>query len=215
MHWSGRMGIGRSRPGITSGDYMHIRYRRGHMTTNLDIPARIDPHELPRWLVEQYPGMEKDIEAWYTSYYFWKRWDGQEANLEEALVRARASAEARYKSLTQTNALKGAADKSFMLQLYEAHKSGWFRNFEEIEDVRELLDHMLADSMEHDPASGTRYETQFLLETMLPTMEQMNVPPELIIGIPQNISKARAAVPVLRRILNEDGPQAQERIMEV
>lgn len=181
----------------------------------MEIPPRIDTAKPPRWLVEQYSGMENDIQSWYVSYFFWKWWDERQESLENTMVRARANAEARYRSLTQTNALKGATDKSIYYQLYEAKRTGWFKYFEEIEDVRELIDHMLEEAKDRDPYGGQRYQLEFLSETLLPALEQLNVPKEMVVGIAQNKAKAIRSSAVMRHILAEDGPEAKQAVEDV
>jgi hypothetical protein len=181
----------------------------------LKLPARIDPGVIPPWLTEHYQGMESEIEEWFTSFYFWRRWNGDEANLAEVMVLARANATAKMEALQQTSILKGASDKSIYLQLYHAQKTGWFRLVEEIESVQELLERMLADEIERDPDGGTRYELEFIIKTMIPTMEHLGVPKEQIISIPQNLSKAKAAVPVIRQLVQTGSPETEAQIMEV
>jgi hypothetical protein len=73
------------------------------------LPPKVDPNVVPEWVIRSYQGMENDIEQWLVSYYFWKSWDGKEGTLDTARAKARAIAEAKYKSLAQTDALKEAS----------------------------------------------------------------------------------------------------------
>ena len=179
------------------------------------IPSRIDADIIPRWLVEHYDGAETEIAEWFTSFYFWKKWNGNEETLAETIVLARAHADAKWEALKQTGLLKGATSKSIYYQLYEANRTGWFRYINEVESLRELIETMLAEEIERDPDGGTRYEYEFILKTMIPTMESLGVPKEQIFSILPNISKAKAAVPVIRQLVASEKPEAEKQIMEV
>lgn len=181
----------------------------------VELPERIDPTIVPVWLTTKYDGMEKDIESWLFSYYFWRKWDGKNVTKESVMIQARAAATARYEALMQTEILKGATDRSIMYQLATAKRTSWFKYFGEIQDVYELLDHMLRDAIEMSPTGGRRYELEFLIDTLLPTLEKMNIPMDLIIGIPQNIAKAQRSASIMKRIIQENGEQAGARLTEV
>lgn len=183
------------------------------MSENLQLPPKIDSSENPRWLIENYPGMEQDIENWYTSYYFWRKWDGKVESLDSTKVQARAVAQARYKSLVQTNSIKIASEKSELLQLYRS--KDWLHYIEEIEDVKELIEVALADAKEKDPTGSAAYDLEFILNKLIPTLEKLDVPKEAILCILPNMSKARYSVPSLRKIVSNDGPQMQDHIVEI
>lgn len=175
------------------------------------LPPKYNFRETPRWVTESYIGVEEDILNWLWSFYFWSEWDGREANLNDTYSKSRANAEAKMKSMKHTGELKGAVGRSFYIQLYEAQKHGWYRMME-IEDVNELLSYMLDEATEKDPDGGARYEIKFLIDTLLPLIERAGVPKELALAIPQNITKARAAVSTVRRIIDQDGPEMSERL---
>lgn len=185
------------------------------MTYMLQIPER--NQGVPRWATEMYEGVDADIQNWLFSYYFWEFWDKHKdtANMEDVAVLARTNAESRLKALMQTRQLKNAADRSLLLQLYEAHKTGWYRFIHEIEDVRELLDHLYNEAYEDNPFSSSRYEYEFLVKTLIPTLEQLGVKKEIIVQIPQNIGKARAAISTMRQIITENDDHKEEKLMEV
>jgi hypothetical protein len=177
------------------------------------LPQKIDLSVTPEWVTKSYPGMEKDIEQWLVSYYFWQNWDGKEGTLDTAKAKARAVAEAKYKSLSQTEALKEASDKSAMLQWYEANRSGWFKHVAEIEDVRELMEHILQEA--RDKKATSAYDIEFILNTLIPACESNGIPKELIICIPRNMTKAKWAVPTMREVIKNDGPQMGESLAKI
>jgi hypothetical protein len=181
----------------------------------LTIPPKPDLTKPPRFLVESYTGMEHDVEPWLYSYYFWRFWDGKEDSLKDVAMRARSSADSRFKVLNQTNALKGASEKSVIYQLYEAQRTGWYRFVNEMEDVRELIEAMYEQAKAQDEDGGERYELEFILKTLLPTLESLGVPKELIVGIPTNISKARASVSTLRQMIQVNGPDMKDNMLQV
>jgi len=179
------------------------------------LPPKIDPNVVPDWVIKSYQGMEKDIELWLVSYYFWKSWDGKEGTLDTAKSKARAVAEAKFKSLSQTNALKQASDKSEMLQWYEANKTGWYKMVAEIEDVKELMSHILQDERDKNPTSSAVYDLDFILNTLIPACEANGIPKEMIICIPKNMTKAKWGVSTMRKILANDGPKMRENLTKV
>lgn len=184
------------------------------MNDDKEFPEKVDPSVMPRWLTESYPGMEKDIEGWFTSYYFWRNWNGKEESLTTAKLKARANAQARYKSMLQTESLKFATGKSLWLQMTTL-KTGWYKYITEVEDTKEFLNLVLQDKRENDPDSTSIYDIDFILNTLLPTMEKLGVPKENIICIPGNMTKAKLAVPSLRQIAKNNGPEMEQRIVEV
>jgi hypothetical protein len=174
------------------------------------LPPKVDPNVVPEWVTRSYQGMENDIEQWLVSYYFWKSWNGKEETLNTAKAKARAVAEAKYKSLSQTEALKEASDKSAMLQWYEANKSGWFNNVAEIEDVKELMGHILQEAKDNHKSSA--YDIEFILNTLIPACEANGIAKEIIICIPRNMTKAKWGVASMREIMRNNGPEMKENL---
>jgi len=184
----------------------------------MNLPERIDTETMPLWVTEpKYEGVESDIKNWYTSYYFWRRWDGKETTIDTEMAKSRAIAEAKYEALKQTNAIKNSSERSAILQAYDIYKGGWYKYVGEIEDVRELLEEMLNDEIENKSSGSKRYDLEFIIKQLFPALEAMNIPPEYIVAIPDNIAKARAMVPAARNILKtvEDPEEAKENIMEL
>lgn len=185
------------------------------MTEQFNIPPKIDLNIAPRWAVEKYHGMEKDIEEWLISYYFWKEWEGKDDLLDTTSAKARAIAMARYKTLAQTDAIKIASDQSALLQWYEAAQTGWFKHIKEIDDVKELMAHILEEAQEKDPGSSTASDYLFVLNTLIPLCEKYKIPKEMIICIPKNLTKARYSVPTMRQIISNNGNQMGEHLAEI
>jgi len=182
---------------------------------DLNIPEKIDFTVPPRWATEKYHGMEKDIEEWLVSYYFWKEWEGKEDALTTKPAKSRAVALAKYKTLAQTNAIKFASDSSAFIQWYDAAKNGWFHHIKEIDDVKELMNHILENEKEKDPYGSSVYDIDFIVNTLIPVCEQNKIPKEVILCIPQNLSKAKQGVATMRKIMANNGPNMVERLGEV
>jgi len=182
------------------------------------LPEKIDLNEMPKWLTQpKYEGVETDIKDWYTSYYFWRRWNGKEETIDTQMAQSRAIAEAKYEALKQTNSIKNSSERSSILQAYDIYKNGWYKYVGEIEDVRELLEEMLNDELENKATGSKRYDLEFIIKQLFPALEAMQVPAEYIVAIPDNIAKARALVPAARNILKtiEDPEEAKENLIEL
>jgi hypothetical protein len=175
----------------------------------LDLPERIVEGYIPRWLVENYDGMERDIQDFFERFFFWENWSGKQDDLQDAKVIAQARAESKFHALMRTNMLKHAANRSLLMQLYEAQKTSWFRYIGGIDDVRQLLEQIYDEATEQDPYGGKRYEISFLLKTLLPTVEALGVPKEHIFSIPQNLDKARRSVAITRRLIIEHAKEPE------
>lgn len=180
-----------------------------------DLPERIDPDAVPRWVTEMYVGMEKDIEAWYVSYFFYRTWDGKLESLDSAKAKARAKAEAKYKSVIQTRALAIAAEGSVHLQTYDGFQKGWHKYVNEIEDAKELVEHILNVEKDKNPQSAAVYELTFIYDTLMPALEKLNVPKEMVLCIPANMTKAKWGVKSLRQIINNNGEKMTDHLYQV
>ena len=181
------------------------------------LPKKISENQIPRWVTDaNYPDSERDIKEWYESYYFWRKWDGREDTIADLRVRARAIAESKFEALQQTNVLSKKSEKSALLQLYEAKKTGWFSYINEIEDVRELLEQVLEENIEAGASGGQRYELEFIINSLLPVMEQLGISAGSIIGSQGGMTKAQLLVPTARQLLKqEDKEDAYKQIVEL
>jgi hypothetical protein len=172
-----------------------------------DIPKQ--PELQPRWLTEHYEGMEQDIMDWYYAFYFHKVWDGNNDSIRNTQAFAETVATARLQALIQTGAIRSRSGKSFMLQLYEAKKSAWWKDLDEVHDIGQLIEIALWDAMENDPTGGNRYELEKLLKIIF-ACEQMGVDKSLIISVPENISKARESTRVIDHIMQSDAKEREK-----
>jgi len=179
------------------------------------LPERIDPNVVPRWVTEKYTGMANDIEQWYTSFYFYKTWDGKLETLDSTKAKARAKALAKYQSLMQTKALFAATEGSIQLQIYDAVKNGWYKKINEIEDAKEFIEHVLEVEREKNPHASAVYELEFIHNTLVPTLEKLDVPKEAILCISSNMTKAKWAVKSLKQIINNNGPDMEDHLLEM
>lgn len=57
---------------------------------------------------------------------------------------------------------------------------------------------------------GSWYETEFMVDTLIPTLEANGYSRELIVGVAKNFYKARYAIPYLRTVLKEVTERANE-----
>jgi uncharacterized protein YihD (DUF1040 family) len=179
-----------------------------------NLPPKVDENTTPRWVTERYEGMEQDISDWYQSFFFWRKWNGREDTLNQVILIARANAEAKLTGLMQTGYLRGASDRSAMLQIHQANKSGWFRMINEMEDVYELYELALEEDNAKEQVPGRKYDHEFILKTMLPAMEKL-IPVEQIICSVQNKSKLEESVSTMRELLKQETPASEKMVMEV
>jgi len=124
--------------------------------------------DVPRFLVENYVGMEQDIAEFLRSYYYYEQ-NGSADNINTVGQLTTADAQARYAALIQTSHLEDAFEKSTVQQLHEAQRTGWYMNLGQASDIHKVIDLVevaLAEQIENDPSGGTRYEYQRLLQVM-------------------------------------------------
>jgi hypothetical protein len=163
---------------------------------------------IPEWLTSDEKVDDRVIEDWLYSWFYWDYANGLKIDLSDIRVRndiearARLDAGARLKVLQKTGALRNFTGRSIVRQLYYAHRSNWPKLIKEIDDVTDLLNDMLSEA-ETNPQSSNASELKFLVKTLIPTLEKFGIPPENIIGISVNLSKARKAIPRLRFVLGQ------------
>lgn len=200
----------------------------------LQAPTRPDPNLLIKWTTTKYPERSQDMMDWLISYFFWRDWDDpvKQKHLKKAEVIARANAHARLLALDNTNQLGNVVEESIVLQLLHAQRTRWTL-YEEISDIKELIQDRLIDALAREDAKrmrmeaegkgryykpgGKAYEYQNLL-AVVDTLESMGVPKEDIIPVGVNFSKAVRAAPIISHILENNTlseDKRQEQVHEV
>jgi len=166
----------------------------------------------PKWVGENYQGCEKEFTDWM-------RQVARETIFKELIHQTKSDAGAtsqteaiiehwimgRTKELTQTT------ERAFVFQLYEADRKGWFRYLPgELDSIEELLATMV-DELEE--GTSKYYDFKFIIDTIMPILRKAGAKPEDVWGLSTSISKARAAVPVIRGLLKdipEDGQPSKK-----
>lgn len=153
----------------------------------------------PRWAIESYDKAEEDFTAWL-------REAGREVYHElldktgdSKTARAQAEAVIEHWIMSRTKEIGSTAERAFVFQLYLADKLGWYHYLPgELDTIEELLATLVDELEEGTPRY---YDLKFIVETIMPLLRKAGAKPEDVWGIPNAISKARAAVPVLRDIM--------------
>lgn len=173
----------------------------------LTIPIKVNLSETPRWVIQDYPERDTDIEEWYFSYFYHYVIDHNAyGDPQEVLAKAKQHAEARRLALTMTGKLQYASENSILKQLMRAKSTGWFSFTGGYSEIRDLIEgelHMLIDK---SPNGGKRYETANLLK-VLDALEARNIPVDKIIHIPEQKSKALVSSGPILSIVRSDAPE--------
>jgi hypothetical protein len=176
--------------------------------------------EYPKWAREDYEGVEEDFTEWLRQVArdtifneLIEKTKGDEGALAQTNAMIEHWVMSRTKDLTQTT------ERAFVYQLFEADRTGWFHYLPgELDTIEELLASML-DDLEDE--SSKYYDYKFIVETLMPMLRQAGAKPEDVWGLTTSVSKARAAVPLLRELLHEipeneqPPPETQEKILDV
>jgi hypothetical protein len=174
------------------------------------IPARLNGSP-PRWVREDYPGMEVDMADWLYAAAFYELFGDRLDLLDTDAAKARALAEARFAALSRSYDLSDALERSIVWQMYAFHKNGWGMLIGEYATLREVMA-LLADKIpEGDSRKG---QAMFLVEQFLPAIERNGVPIEAVTGMPDNFNKAIEVVPRLRRALEAGDIEEITQIVE-
>lgn len=163
----------------------------------------------PRWALEDYAGAEEDFSNWLADQFLYHEFP--QADQLDRIGLTRAQANARYRALQRTLSMKGLIDRAEVWQLVNANQTGWFRLLaNEFDSVEELLANLMDGVKEN---SSEFYDLRYLAETLVPSLYQLGAKPEDVLGLAINLSKARAAIPHFRRILDQlEGPALEEEV---
>jgi hypothetical protein len=161
-----------------------------------------------RWMTEIYPERGEDITKELVSYYFWERWKDKEDELADVYVLDRAMAEAHFDAVENASDLEMATHQATMYLIYNISEKDWHK-YGEYDDLVMLLQDKLqgyeerAEERGADDLPGSYYELNGLMDTVQ-YLEQLGVPKEKVLGIRHNISKAREAQKVMKKVREAD-----------
>jgi hypothetical protein len=167
--------------------------------------------ETPRWALEIYDGDVVDFTKWLRGVI---RHDMYGDMAFDSDGEVRAEAEVMHRVLKHTIEMEDMTSRSTVWQLYDAHKNGWHRYLPaEYGTVGEMLDIVISDN---NISKSKASDLAFVVESLLPALEKMGVPPEKVIAVPYRISKVREAVPSMRAALREpDGKRRTRDLKEI
>jgi len=174
------------------------------------VPERIKG--IPRWALEAYDGDEMDLTAYLVGSSFWEK-NSQlvEDLMDNPKALEIAVAEAKFNALGRTLSLDSTVDRAKIHQLLLARRQGWPMLLPgNYADTKSLLAGLI---VEFDETSSENKDLAYVIDTLLPSLEKIGVPPEKIVSIPSKLSKTRAIVPAMRQALKElDGEDLTDRI---
>jgi hypothetical protein len=166
--------------------------------------------DVPRWMTEDYPGMEKDIAKDLYSAVFWSEHlkAVKEAEIagrpipdpSEMLVRTREMAKSLMSAVIHARKKSEAFDRAFAFLAWKVKQTGAY-HFGEYETVIEFL----VDAGIRD-RGGELNDIKFLLEDFFPMLTQMKAvgwSVEDVLAIEDNWSRTRAAIPFIRHAADE------------
>jgi hypothetical protein len=182
------------------------------MTANMDsweIPE-VPTQGVPKWMTEDYPGMEMDIAKDLYSVVFWSEHakavkdavdGGRPApDPQEMLVRSREMSTALMSTVVHARNKSEAFDRAFAFLAWKVKQTGAY-HFSEYESVMEfLVDAGISDK------GGELNDIKFLLEDFFPMLTSMKMDGwsvEDVLAIKDNWSRTRAAIPFIRHAADE------------
>ena len=169
-----------------------------------EVPAPIDD-KMPRWMTEDYPGMEQDIAKDLYATVFWSEHmkavkAAQDAgnpipDPSEMVVRTREMATSLMSSVVHARNKSDAFDRAFAYLAWKVKQTGAY-HYSEYDTVMEfLIDASIKDR------GGELADIKFLLEDFFPMLSQMDKigwSVEDVLAIQDNWSRTRAAIPFIR-----------------
>lgn len=177
----------------------------------MDIPKKLttDP---PRWLFEDYEGMEIDIADDVLSAIYWnmrnqaehrakKKGEAVDFDSSESLNKARLLADAYMRSAIHASQLKDGVDRAFIKLVYQI-KSNGFYYAQEFDTIQEWLIDKIPKLSEK---SGELYDILFLVNHFFPMLERVKNgwQPKDLMKMSDNWARTRSTIPYLRGITEE------------
>lgn len=158
----------------------------------------------PRWFLEDYEGAEQDAARDIYTAIFWQLRkieieEGRNTNLQETVVKARSIATAMLHAAEHAEKLSDTMQRAFFTLLTKVSDHGMQKmTAAEYTTVEEwLIDRLLTGNRSRGEISNI----VFLVEQLMPMFKQIGGPyaPERLLAIKENYSRAKAAIPFLRR----------------
>ncbi len=174
----------------------------------VDVPKK--PKQLvPRWALEDYEGAESEFSEWLLQGVYWSKWDGKDVSS----AADRALAEAKDETIRRTIDMHGLAERALAWQLYRARTEEWIYYLgAEYESFDEYLQ-ILMEGREADAGVGGSYwDWKFLIKTLMPVLAANGIEPERLMALKSKWSKMRAALPSIRRLIEDDDPDLAEKL---
>ncbi len=200
-------------------------------TTSIDLnkePALAPDAFVPSWLKEDYTGDEEALLSITYSYVFWERvakmkiekdggfrskpeemqvadwWEEikqQGGKAERQLLLSRQIAESLVAATLKLRSLKDKSERASVHGLTLLKNSDRFKQTGEFDDWKDFLSQKIIST----DSTGEIYELQFLVESMLPTMEMIaqetgdtGFKTENILAMQNNFARTKEAIPAMR-----------------
>jgi len=168
------------------------------------IPAKVTG--IPEFFTNpEVQGSEVALADWLHSLNFYKMWDGKEETLDSTSAIARANAEIATKTYIHTKIISSLFDRSSDYQLMRIHQDGLYALVDgEYESLQEFLNARLEDVLTRvqkgdlAPKNGEVSDLLYLVENLIPQLQNAGVVIENLVSVTKNYSKLRGIVPSLR-----------------
>jgi len=167
----------------------------------------------PRWLTEEYPGMEADIADDIFAAIYWKlRTEAEQKAIaakkkfepdEDLTVQAQLMATAITEAATQANRVQSGAERASHQLIQIINDMGLFRM---VREEYETIEQWLADRIpELPPGSGGLSNANYLHNVFLPLVREYGngLSTQNLLELKANWSKTQAAVPFMRQSSKE------------
>jgi hypothetical protein len=167
----------------------------------------------PRWLIEEYQGMEKDIADDIYAAIYWKlRGEAEEKAMNakkkfepdnDLNIQAQLIADSITEAATQANRLQSGAERASHQLIQIINDMGLFRMVREEYDN---IEQWLADRIPELPAgSGGLSNANYLHNIFLPLVREYGngLSTQALLELKENWSKTQAAVPFMRQSSKE------------
>lgn len=186
----------------------------------MSSPAK--PLPIPPWALKKFPGEERDATEWLMTvakeHVFGDVYAKALASNDKYVIR-RMEANIKLWVLQRSKDLSSTWERAFLHQLEEAEKTGWYHELNgELDSITELLA-TIADAQEEGTSAYSDYA--FLVETVVPLLKQAGAKLADVWGLTAATSKARAAVPAIRHVLNDEpnnekiSKKAQDQVLDI
>lgn len=182
------------------------------LDTNIENiePPRPLTWDAPRWMVEDYEGMEEEIaEDIYSAFYWRMRKEAEEKARQanesidfdnDIAARARLVSKAVMDASIHADKINKGSERAFFRLVWAVQRNGFFRTSgEEFESISEWLADRIPRLSEQ---SGELSDIMYLMQHVFPLLERIQNgwrAPDLM-KIQEHWSKTRAAVPYLRQL---------------